>query len=469
MTGHRWSTLGGICLAALVYFAGRQGTLSGEQSWTAAVTTLCAVWWIFESLPIAATSLVPIAVLPLAGVLSERQAAASYGHPLVLLFMGGFMLSRAAEQCGAHRRIAHAILRRVGAGTGRRIVLAFMLATALCSMWISNTATALMMLPVALAVLEHDRSGKLGLPLMLGIAYAASIGGLATPIGTPPNGLLMALYETTTGVEIAFHQWMVIGLTVAVIMLAAAWLLLTFRLGDVGPVEIPLHGQWTAAQKRTLAVFGFAALAWITRGIPFGGWSHWLGIETAGDSTVALLAAVILFLVPSGEGRGRRLLDWESAAKIPWGILLLFGGGIAIATAFEESGLSGVIGRQLAEVQHWPLVAVVAVVCVAVTFLTEVTSNTATANVLLPVLAAAAKSADVDPALLMIPAALSASCAFMLPVATPPNAVVFGSGRVRIIDMARFGIVLNLVGALVITLVSWKLVPLVLGVGAAGG
>ncbi len=468
MINRRWSTIGGIALAVLVYFAGRAGMLSVQQSWTAAVTALCAVWWIFEALPIAATALIPIAVLPLVGVLTERQAATSYGHPLVLLFMGGFMLSRAAEGCGAHRRIAYAILRRVGAHSGRRIVLAFMLATALCSMWISNTATALMMLPVALAVLEQDRSGRLGLPLMLGIAYAASIGGLATPIGTPPNGLVLALYETTTGVEIAFSQWMMIGLCVTIPLLAAAWLLLTFRLRGVEPIEIAFEGRWTTAQRRTLVVFGLAALAWITRGIPYGGWSGWLGIDTAGDSTVALLAAVALFLVPDGEGTGGRLLDWESAAKIPWGILLLFGGGIAIASAFDASGLSGVIGRQLAATHQWPLVAVIAVVCVGVTFLTEVTSNTATANVLLPVLAAAAKSAEIDPALLMIPAALSASCAFMLPVATPPNAVVFGSGRVRIVEMARVGLVLNLTGAVIVTLVCWQVVPLVLGVGTSG-
>lgn len=469
MSKRFWTTGGGLVLAAAAFAMSRYGGLTDAQSWTAAVTVLCAVWWIFEAIPIPATSLVPFAVFPLVGVLSERQVATAYGHPLVLLFLGGFMLSRAAESCGAHRRIAHAILHRVGTSSGPRVVLAFMLATALCSMWISNTATALMMLPVALAVLEHDTSGKLGTPLMLGIAYSASIGGLATPIGTPPNGVFLAIYETITGVEITFAQWMGLALVVTVVMFVFAWALLTFRLKQVPPVRIELEGGWTTAQRRMLAVFGLAALAWITRSIPFGGWSHLLHISTAGDSTVALLAAVSLFLIPTGEEPGQRLLDWQSAAKIPWGILVLFGGGIALATAFESSGLSGVVGQQLGGLHDWPLPAVILVICLVVPVLTEVTSNTATANILLPVLGAAAKSAHFDPALLMIPATLSASCAFMLPIATPPNAVVFGSGRVRIADMARLGVVLNLFGVVVITLVCWLLVPVLFGAAPTGG
>lgn len=462
------STTAGVLLAGIVYAATWQAGMTSAQSWTAAVTALCATWWISESLPLPVTSLVPLAVFPLAGVLTDGEAAASYGHPLVLLFMGGFMLSRAAEHCGAHRQLAGGILRLVGATSGRRIVLGFMLATAFCSMWISNTATALMMLPVALAVLEQDKSGKLATPLMLGIAYAASIGGLATPIGTPPNGSCIAVYEEITGQGISFSQWMTFAIVVTGVMLVAAWLHLTFRLTDVAAVQIQAAERWTTAQKRMLAVFGLTALAWITLEIPFGGWSQWTGQtaagkSTVGDSTVALAAVVILFLVPSGDKPGRRLLDWNTAVQIPWGILLLFGGGIAIAAAFESSGLSGAIGNQLVGMKEWPIILVIGVANLAVTFLTEVTSNTATANVLLPVLGGAAKAADIHPALLMIPAALSASCAFMLPVATPPNAVVFGSGRIRMADMARTGVVLNLVGVVVITLVCWLLLPLVFG------
>jgi sodium-dependent dicarboxylate transporter 2/3/5 len=301
---------------------------------------------------------------------------------------------------------------------------------------------------------------------MLGIAYSASIGGLATPIGTPPNGVFLSVYEATTGQVVPFHQWMLLAGIVSTIMLIVAWVSLTLRLTDVGPIELPPAGKWTSAQRRTLLVFGLAATAWITRKIPWGGWSEWLDIPGAGDSTVALLAAVSLFLIPSGEGAGRRLLDWPTAVKIPWGILLLFGGGLAIANAFKTTGLSTVIGGQLVYLQDWPLVAVMSTVCLTVTFLTEVTSNTATASVMLPVLAAAAEAAHMAPALLMVPATLSASCAFMLPVATAPNALVFSSERVRIAEMARAGLVLNLVGTVVITLVCWQWLPAIFSVTA---
>jgi sodium-dependent dicarboxylate transporter 2/3/5 len=429
--------IAGLLLAAAVYAGIWQAGMTSAQSWTAAVTALCATWWICESLPVAATSLVPLVMFPLAGVLTERQAAAAYGDPLVLLFLGGFMLSRAAEHSGAHRQVASGILRLVGTTSGRRIVLGFMLATAVCSMWISNTATALMMLPVALAVVEQDKSGRLGTPLMLGVAYAANIGGMATPIGTPPNGVCLAVFREITGETISFAQWLAFGGVVTGLMFIAAWLILTARLSGVEPVRIHAPGPWTTAQKRVLAVFALAALAWVTRDVPLGGWSYWTGTTAAGDSTVALAAVLMLFLLPSGEGLGKRLLDWNTAVQIPWGVLLLFGGGIAIAAAFQLSGMSATIGRQLAGVQQWPIVLVIASVNLAVTFLTEVTSNTATATVLLPVLGAAAKAAGIAPALLMVPAAMSVSCAFMLPVATPPNAIVFGSGRIRMAQMAR--------------------------------
>lgn len=464
---HYLSTIAGTVIAGATYVVMARAGLPGPQSITAAVTVLCAVWWIFESLPLAATSLVPLAVFPLTGVLTEQQAAAAYSDPIVMLFMGGFMLSKAAESTGTHRRIAQAMIAAVGSTSGRRIVLGFMLATALCSMWISNTATALMMLPVALAVLEHDASGKLGVPLLLGVAYSASIGGIATPIGSPPNGVFMAVYFETTGQTVAFHQWMLVAGPIAILTLAAAWLILTWGLSGVPGVEIKSDQSWTAAQRRTLAVFGLAALAWITREIPFGGWSGllkpWLENSRAGDTTVAIIAVISLFLIP--DGKGQRLLDWSTAVQIPWGILLLFGGGIAIAKAFESSGLSLTIGELVGAVQHWPVVALVGVICLGAALLTEVTSNTATANVLLPVLAAAAKAAHLQPILLMVPATLAVSYAFMLPVATPPNAIVCGSGYVRIADMFRFGTLLDLVGVVIVTLVCWALLPLVFHTG----
>ena len=464
-----WTTILGISIAIAVFLAMRSAGMTAAQAWTAAVTALCAVWWLCESLPIPATSLVPFAVFPLVGVLDETEVARSYGHPLVLLFLGGFMLSRAAESSGAHRRIAEVILHVVGTTSGRRIVFGFMLATALCSMWISNTATALMMLPVALAVLEQDASGRLGTPLMLGVAYAATIGGMATPIGSPPNGVTIAVYETVAGQGITFPQWMAVGVVVASLMLIAAWIVLTFRLSGAGAIEMPPREAWTSAQRRTLAVFSLAAVGWMTRDVPYGGWSSWLGIDTAGDSTVALLATLCLFLIPSGDALGKRLLDWQTAATIPWGILILFGGGIAIAAAFDSSGLANVIGGQLAGLRDWPLVASIGVVCLSVTFCSEVAGNTALANVILPVLGSMAAATDLAPALLLLPAGLATSCGFMLPVATPPNAIVFGTGRVRMAEMARVGLVLNLIGSAVITLVCWQLVPLVFGSGMSGG
>jgi sodium-dependent dicarboxylate transporter 2/3/5 len=455
-----WSTLGGLLVAGTAYAALRSAGMPAAQCSTAAVTSLCAVWWIFESLPLPATSLVPLAVFPLAGVLTEKQAAAAYGDPIVLLFMGGFMISKAAEHCGAHRRIAEAVLTCIGSTSGPRIVLAFMLSTALVSMWISNTATALMMMPVAMAVMETDSSRKLAVPLLLGVAYAASIGGIATPIGTPPNGVFLAVYREVTGQSVSFYQWMIVGGAAALLMLVAAWLVLCWGLRAVAPIAIERDVKWTASQKRTLAIFGLAALAWITRDIPLGGWSGLLETSKAEDMTVAIVAVLALFLIPDGDGG--RLLDWQTAVTIPWGVLILFGGGIAIATAFESSGLSVVIGETVHGIGDWPMLEVLAVVCLGVTFLSEVTSNTATSNILMPILAAAANANGMDPAVLMIPATLSNSLAFMMPVGTPPNAIVYASGQVRIADMVRYGLVLNLIGTAIVSLVCWQLLPVVL-------
>jgi len=460
-----WSTIGGLLLSVAVFLATRQVGLTTPQSWTAAVTALCASWWVLEALPSAATAMVPLVVFPIAGVLTEREVAAAYGDRVILLFMGAFMLSKAVEHWGAHRRIAHAMVARIGSSSGPRIVLAIMLATTLCSFWINNTAIALMMLPVALAVVERDKSGKLAVPLLLGVAYCASIGGIATPIGTAPNGVFQGVYEKVVGHTVPFHQWMILGGLVAMLMMGAAWLVLSWSVRGVPSIEIPTEGEWTTAQKRTLAVFGLAALGWITRDIPFGGWSELVGANAAGDMTVAVSAALALFLIPSGEEDGGRLLDWATAVNIPWGVLILFGGGLAIAAAFESSELSALVGEAVTGIREWPMLAIMAALCLLVTFLSEFTSNTATANVLMPILAAAAVANGIEPALLMFPATLSNSLAFMMPVGTPPNAIVYGTGYVRMIDMVRYGFVLNLIGAAIVTLVCWMLLPLVIGVG----
>jgi sodium-dependent dicarboxylate transporter 2/3/5 len=392
----------------------------------------------------------PLAVLPLLGVLTPEETAQAYGSPLILLLLGGFLLSKAMEHSGAHRRIALGMVRLVGASSGRRLVLGFMSASALLSMWISNTATALMLLPVVLAVLDASRDkAQLAAPLLLGVAYGASVGGLGTPIGTPPNLIFMQVYQQTTGETISFTRWMSWGLPVVVLMVPAMAMILARNLRGPVDVDLPHVGRWRPEEKRVMAVFALTALAWITRGEPFGGWSSWLGLPQANDASVALLAVLLMFLLP--DGRGQRLLTWERASTIPWGVLLLFSGGICLAEGFVNSGLSDLIGRWLAGMAGIPVFALVVLVCVAVTLMTEATSNTASATLLMPVLAAAAIGAGIAPELIMVPAAMSASCAFMLPVATAPNTVVYGSGLVSTARMAREGAMMNLVGAIVIS------------------
>jgi len=372
------------------------------------------------------------------------------------LLLGGFMLSMAMEKSGAHRRLALGMERLVGGRGGRRLVLGFMVAAAGLSMWISNTATTLMLLPVALAVLEQSGEEEMTAPLLLGMAYAASVGGIGTPVGTPPNVILMGVYNEHTGHEISFVEWMKIGLPVVVVMVPVQWLWLSRKMKrGTAKLDLPDPGPWRPAEKRVLTVFFLTAFAWVTRSDPFGGWSGLFGVPGAGDSTVALTAVVAMFLIPDGEDA--QLLDWKTAAKIPWGLLLLFGGGIAIARAFGESGLSQALGSVLAALASWPLLLMLVVIALCVTFLTEVTSNTATTSLLMPILAAAATAAAIDPRLLMVPAAISASCAFMLPVATAPNAIVFGTGKCPTRKMAREGFALNLFGALVVTAVCYTM------------
>jgi len=451
----------GPILAALAFFMARQADLPIEAAWTAAVTALCATWWISEALPIPATSLIPFAAFPLLGILPHGDVAGAYGHTLIILLLGGFILSTAMEKNGAHRRLALGMVHAVGGRGGPRLVLGFMLASGLLSMWISNTATVLMLLPVVLAILKSSDDESLTIPLLLGTAWAASVGGLGTPIGTPPNVIFMGVYTEITGTEISFLQWMTLGVPLSITIIMVTWIYLTRGMPAAKPVSLPELGCWTAAEKRVLTVFGLAALAWMSRAAPFGGWSSWLPSGGyVGDATVALSAVLLCFLVP--DGRGGKLLDWQTAEKIPWGLLILFGGGIAIAMAFESSGLSTALGEALASYTHWPLLALILTICLLVTFMTETTSNTATATLMMPILGATAMAAGIEPALLMIPAALSASCAFMLPVATAPNAVVFGTRRVPIQVMARRGFGLNLMAACLVTAFSATLLPHIL-------
>jgi len=443
--------LAGLLLCGLSYGACCWAGLEYAASATAALTMLCLVWWIFEPIPIPVTALIPIGGLPLLGVLDSRQIAGAFGSPLILLLLGGFLLSRAMEHSGAHRRIALLMVSAFGGSNPRRLVFGFMAASAVLSMWISNTATVLMLLPVALAMLDAADDQALAVPLLLGIAYAASIGGIGTPIGTPPNLVFMEVYTRETGASVGFTRWMGWALPVVLVLVPIAGVWLTRNLSARGSVVLPTLGPWLPKQKRVLGVFALTALAWMTRQEPFGGWSAWLGMEHANDASVALLAVVLMCLLPDGEGR--RLLNWEAAVAIPWGVLLLFAGGITIAAAFGASGLSTILADGISELSTLPVALLVGAIALSVSFLTETTSNTASTTLLMPVLAAAAIGAGQDPLLFMVPAAMSASCAFMLPVATAPNSIVYGSGLLTVRTMVREGMVLNLLGALVITVV----------------
>ena len=445
----------GPLLAFCLYWLLLHFGLDDKAAIAAGITLLTVVWWVTEALPIPATSLVPFALLPLFGIVDHKTVASSLGSHVILLLMGAFMLSKALEKSGAHERLAIYMLRLVGVSSGRRLVFGFMLAAGFLSMWISNTATTLIMLPMALAILRHVDNPKLKVALILGIAYASSVGGIGTVIGTPPNVIFMAIYEEQTGREFGFLAWMKIGVPVVLIALPimAFWLTRNVKLEH--EIEIPKLGVWRAEEKRTLIVFGLTALAWIFRKEPLGGWSGYFDISIAGDSTVALFAVVVMFIVPNGKGG--RLLDWDTAKSIPWGMLLLFAGGIAIAKGFVASGLSNLLGSWLTSLANLPVVVMILTICLVVTYLTEITSNTATATLLMPILAVAAIASGYDPMVFMIPAAMCASCAFMLPVATAPNAIVYGTGEIEIQDMVKEGAILSVVVSCIIGIVCFTL------------
>jgi len=451
--------------------------LASAGWYTAAVAVWMALWWATEAIPLAVTALLPLVLLPLLGVSEIGAAAAPYANPLIFLFLGGFLIALAMQRWNLHRRIALHILARAGAHP-RRIVGAAMLATALLSMWISNTATAMMMLPIAASLTtivsvdaeDPRRRGHFATALMLGIAYAASIGGLGTLIGSPPNALLASFMGQIYGTTITFVDWMLLGVPVALVMLPLAWLVLTrfafpfsstADIDGAAVVEQALQnlGAMTGPERRVAIVAILVALAWVT--------SPWLGGLVPGgilsDTVIAIAGAVALFVVPANWARRDFLLDWAWASRAPWHVLLLFGGGLSLAGAIDKTGLAVWIGGGLDLFAVWPLIVVVAAVAVLVIFLTELTSNTATTAAFLPVVAAVGVSAGLDPLVLAAPAALAASCAFMLPVATPPNAIVYGSGLVTVPQMIRAGLILNLIGVVVIALLVPILVPLVAG------
>ncbi len=432
---------------------------------TAAVTLLTAMIWVTEALPIPVASLIPFVGFVFTGVLTHKEAASALGSHVIVLLMGAFMLSKALEKSNVHSRLAYYLVNLTGSKSAKQLVLGFMLTAAILSMWISNSATTLMLLPITLAVLQHVKDPKLTVAMLLGIAYAASLGGVGTPVGTPPNIIFMSVYSETQGQEISFLKWMKTGIPIVVIGIPIIAWWLTRGLQNTQGFTLPKSGQWQAAEKRVLVVFLCVALAWMLR--PY--WSAWLGLPGIGDSTIALAGVVLMFLIPSGspvkqpkdseqskQPLGQdKLLDWQTAVSIPWGMLLLFAGGICIAKAFSASGLSLLLGDALTGLSSLPVPLLILSICLFVTFLTEITSNTATATLLMPILAVAGVSAGIDPALIMMPAAISASCAFMLPVATAPNAIVYGMDKFSIKTMAREGMALNILLAFVVSGVSY--------------
>tara|TARA_R100000027_G_scaffold7932_4_gene5987 strand:+ start:7617 stop:9233 length:1617 start_codon:yes stop_codon:yes gene_type:complete len=449
----------------------------------AAVASLMAIWWISEAIPIPATSLLPIVLFPTLGILSAPNTTVAYGNHLIYLFFGGFVIALAMQRWDLHRRIALHIIRVTGFSAGR-LVLGFMLATAILSAFVSNTATAVMMMPIGLAVTlqvtsDMERSGldsalakPLFLNLMLGIAYSASIGGMATLIGTPPNTVLASYLSSSFGYEITFAQWLMVGIPFTAIFLPLCWLWLTrvanpmkaLEIKDADKIvnnELRQMGSMSAGEKWTALVFCLTGLAWIFRPTIA---SFFPEPSFVKDSTIAIAGAIILFLIPLNLRKRLFVMNWEWAAKLPWGVLVLFGGGLALAKGFEASGLAVWVVDQVKVLEGLPMLFIVVGVTILVVFLTELTSNTATAAMLMPVLAGTAIGLGENPMLLLAPAALAASCAFMLPVATPPNAIVFGSGHVTIPQMARSGFGLNVIGLFLIPLALYLLFVPIFGI-----
>jgi len=436
------------------------------------ITLWMSVWWIFESVPMAATSLLPLILMPLSGVLSLGQVSASYGNPFIYLFLSGFLLALAIEKSRLHWRISLNLILLMGEHP-RSMLWGFMLATGFISMWISNTATAIMMLPMALAVTQKvdqwegfspEFKSNFGRSLMLSIAYASSIGGMATLIGSPPNLIYASMVERTFGETVSFMQWMQAGFPIAILLLIAAGLYLGKGLhrssGRMDRAQLLAQkeelGPMSATEKKVLFVFCATAAAWMLRS-----WLITPFFPAVDDTIIGLVGALVLFVWPSRENT--RLLDWKDAEGLPWGILLLFGGGIALATGFEETGTAELLSAHLATAEPnqsiWPYAAIVG----SINFLTEITSNLATTAVALPVLAPFAETLGVHPYLLMMGATLAASCGFMLPVGTPPNAIVFASGKIRIQDMVRIGIIMNLTSIVVITGYTYYVLPWIWG------
>ncbi|WP_204345364.1 SLC13 family permease [Psychroserpens algicola] len=463
--------LGPLLFTLVVLFFKPQG-LSPQANAILACTVWIAVWWITEAIPIAITALLPIVLFPLSGGLDLSITTAAFGHKYVFLYLGGFIIAITIEKWNLHKRIALHIINIIGSDI-RKIILGFMIATAFLSMWISNTATSVMMLPIGIAIIKQLKDNPdtienenliFGKALMLAIAYSASIGGIGTLIGTPPNLVLAGVVSDIYGYEITFLQWFMFGFPIALVLLFICWKYLTRFAFTFKQTEFPggkreikrllnTLGRISYEEKIVTFIFGLTAFCWITRSFLLKDL-----LPELDDTIIAVFFAIVLFLIPA-KHKKERLINWEEAVKLPWGIILLFGGGMALAKGFEISGLAQWIGNQMTALQGITTLLLIVLLIAAVNFLTEITSNLATTAMLLPVLAPMAITIDIHPFVLMVGAAVAASCAFMLPVATPPNAVVFGSGYLRIPDMVNKGIVMNIISIIILSLFVYFVLP----------
>jgi sodium-dependent dicarboxylate transporter 2/3/5 len=477
-TSQKVGLLLGPSLLLIMLLLGRPEQLSNAAWATASIGVLMAIWWATEAVPIAVTALLPVVLFPLFGIASIQDTTAPYANKVIFLFLGGFIVAFAMQRWDLHRRIALAVLQRAG-GNGRSLVGGFMLASALISMWVMNTSTTMMLLPIAVSIIAviHRTVGGLSdkakedfqFSLLLGVAYGATIGGIATLVGTAPNAMFAAFMLENYGTSIDFSSWMMVGLPMSALMLPLSWLVLTrlvFKVDfvtssegravlrkmkdDMGPITIP--------EKRVAIVFVIMALTWILRPLLI----KLPALAALDDSLIAIAGAVLMFIVPSGSKKDPLLLRWKYAEQLPWGVLLLFGGGLTLAGAVSRTGLAEWLGGSLQAVGTLPLVVIVILAATLIIFLTELTSNIATTATFLPVVGAIAIEAGYDPIILAVPVTLAASCAFMLPVATPPNAIVFGSGMLTIPRMARAGLALNLIGIVLVSAVAYKLAPIFL-------
>ena len=464
---------GPLLFLAMQFFSPPAGMSESAYS-LLSITLWMALWWVTESVPIAITALLPIILFPMTGAVDLQTTTASYGHKYIFLYMGGFMLAIAIEKWNLHKRIALNIIKIIGTNISK-IILGFMVATAFLSMWISNTATAVMMLPIAMSIVaqlqdnpntEKNENLIFGKALMLSIAYSASIGGMATLIGTPPNLVFAGYVEETYGIEITFLQWLKFGVPIAIPLLVIAWLYLTKFAFKFKQKEFPggkeeinrllvLIGPMKREEKLVSSIFVLTAFCWITRSFILQEFFPFID-----DTIIAMTAGILLFVVPASDFK-KRLITWEDAVKLPWGIILLFGGGMALAAGFQITGLASWLGAQMSIFQGLSVLVLVFVVITLVNFFTEFTSNLATTAMLLPILAPIAISLNINPYMLMVACTIAASCAFMMPVATPPNAVVFGSGYLRIPDMIKSGIWMNIISILFLTLMVYYFLPII--------